>query len=475
MDQPCTPAPDRPLAEPTRPPLRAFAGRLRDGTPNRRDVGLLLGAAAGLLGGCSTTPMTPSAPSAPSTSTPAAAGRAPAPNDDATARALDVQQAPQQFSLDLGALQDTAVNTYVGELGFVIQAQAPRRGLPYSYRALNAHHLNAYAFPAGGLGITRGLLIDLQDEAELAALIGQQLGHVNARHALSRQATDSVAQAVVTNTVAASQESAWTPPIGLAGQIGASALIPTYSAEQVLEADAAGLSYLVGAGYPGLGMVTLQQRLAETRQQRPALLAAMAAAQPMSAARRDAVRRNVETLHAGSRNNSARRERFMDRTASLRRLRPLIDACKNGELALARKDLNEAHAQFKSALETGPQDYAANLRMAQCLQAMGQVREARAFAIAARDAYPQEAQAHKLAATLALAQRDSAAAWLDLEAHDRLLPGDPGVVFLKGVTLEAMGQSRRAAEHYLAYLGYTEQGQAAQYAATRLKLLGHGR
>ncbi|ACB35593.1 peptidase M48 Ste24p [Leptothrix cholodnii SP-6] len=472
-----------PLFKPARPALRAFAARLHDGRPNRRDIGLLFGSAAGLLGGCASpggVPPTgdtaaPAARATPSASPAARPPPKPAPIDDAGARALDAQQAPQQFSLDLGALQDVAINTYVGEIGFAIQAQAPRRGLPYSYRALNAHHLNAYAFPAGGLGITRGLLIELQDEAELAALIGQQLGHVNARHALSRQRTDSVAQAVVTNTVAASQESAWTPPIGLAGQIGASALIPTYSAEQMREADAAGLQYLVGAGYPGLGMVTLQQRLAEAGQQRPALLAAMAAAQPTSPERRDAVRRNVETLHAGSRNSSTRRERFMDRTASLRHMRALIEACKNGELALARKDLTEAHAQFKSALEMASQDYAANLRMAQCLQAMGQVREARAFAIAARDAYPQEAQAHKLAATLALAQRDAAAAWQDLEAHDRLLSGDPGVVFLKGVTLELMGQSKRAAEHYRAYLGYTEQGQAAQYAATRLKLLGHDR
>jgi hypothetical protein len=111
--------------------------------------------------------------------------------------------------------------------------------------------------------------------------------------------------------------------------------------------------------------------------------------------------------------------------------------------------------------------------MAQCLQAMGQVREARGYAVAARDTYPAEAQAHKLAATLALAQRDPAAAWQDLEAHDRLLAGDPGVVFLKGVTLEALGQGKRAAEHYRAYLGYTGQGQAAQYAAARLKLLGY--
>jgi beta-barrel assembly-enhancing protease len=479
MDRLFTPVPDRAVADPAQPPFGALAERLHDGHLRRRDIGVLFGTAVGMLGGCATPP-SPQPPdvtqlgSAAPAPKPAPAAtsrtRAPAPAataatvDDAGERALDARQAQQQFSLDLGALQDVAINTYLTEIGVVVQAQMPRRDLPCSYRALNASHLNAYAFGAGSLGITRGLLLELQDEAELAALIGQQLGHVNARHALRRATSEVVGPDTATNSQTG-------PP----GDLGASTLIPSYSDEQMLEADAAGLQYLVSAGYPGLGMVALQQHLVDAQQQRPALLAALLAAQPMSPARREAVRRAVTALYAGSRNNAARRERFMDRTASLRRLRPLVEACKNGELALARKDLTEAHAQFKSALEMVPQDYAANLRMAQCLQTMGQLREARRYAVAARDAYPQEAQAHKLAATLALAQRDQATAWQDLEAYDRLLPGDSGVLFLKGVTLEAMGQIKRAAEHYQAYLDYTEQGQAAKYAAARLKLLGYGR
>jgi hypothetical protein len=52
------------------------------------------------------------------------------------------------------------------------------------------------------------------------------------------------------------------------------------------------------------------------------------------------------------------------------------------------------------------------------------------------------------------------------------LPGDPGVLFLKGVSLDVMGQGRQAAEHYAAFLRVTQQGGAAQHAAARLKALG---
>jgi hypothetical protein len=81
----------------------------------------------------------------------------------------------------------------------------------------------------------------------------------------------------------------------------------------------------------------------------------------------------------------------------------------------------------------------------------------------------------KLGATLKLGLRDPAAAYADLQAFDRALPGDPGVVFLKGVSLEGMGQQRQAAEQYAAYLRITQQGAAAQHAAARLQAMGYTR
>jgi thioredoxin-like negative regulator of GroEL len=165
----------------------------------------------------------------------------------------------------------------------------------------------------------------------------------------------------------------------------------------------------------------------------------------------------------------------MDRTASLRRLKPTITACQNGETAMSKKALPAAEQQFAAALKHAPDDYAANLRMAQCLAAQKRLPEARRHADAARRAYPGEAQAMKLGATLKLGLRDPAAAYADLQAFDRALPGDPGVVFLKGVSLEGMGQQRQAAEQYAAYLRITQQGAAAQHAAARLQAMGYAR
>lgn len=441
-----------------------LARRLHKNRLTRRDTVWLFGAACAAtatasLSGCATSPVTGKR---------ILVGMSPEQE-----KAVDAQHAPHQFSQDLGAVQDDAVNRYVAGVTQRLQPHVQRQDMPYSSRVLNANYVNAYTFPAGAMGVTRGIMTELDDEAELAALIGHEMGHVNARHAAQRQGQALLAQVAVVGLVVASSDSGWAPLVGIGGQIGASALLSSYSRDHEREADALGQQYMVAAGYPAQGMVGLHNLLVEGHEKQPSLLETMFSSHPMSSERRDTAARLAGTTYAASKGANPQRERFMDSTASLRRIKPTIDACKNGETAMARKQLPQAEQQFASALQRTPNDYAANVRMAQCLQAQGKTADARRYAETARRVYPQEAQAMKLAATLKLGLRDPAGAYEELQAFDRVLPGDPGVLFLKGVSLEGMGQQRPAAEHYAAYLRVTQQGGAAQYSATRLRAWGY--
>jgi predicted Zn-dependent protease len=441
--------------------LAPLARRLRSNRPTRRDMLWIFGAAtaASALHGCATSPVT--------------GERILVGMSAEQERAVDAQQSPHQFSQDLGAVQDDAVNRYVGSVAQNLQKQVQRPELPYSVRVLNANYVNAYTFPAGAMGVTRGILAELKDEAELAALLGHEMGHVNARHAAQRQGQALLAQVAVVGLTVAAADSQWVPVIGLGAQLGASALLASYSRDNEREADALGQDYMVRAGYPASGMTALHQLLLAEEKSSPGLLQTMFSSHPMSSERVESARRLAQTRYAGSAGASPQRERFMDQTASIRRLQPTIQACQNGELAMGRKALGDAQGQFATALRLTPRDYAANVRMAQCLMAQGQEAQARRYADAARAIYPQEAQAAKLGATLALGLRDPGRAWQELQAYDRLLPGDPGVLFLKGMALEGLGEQRRAAEHYAGYLRVTQQGEAARYSATRLRAMGY--
>jgi predicted Zn-dependent protease len=113
---------------------------------------------------------------------------------------------------------------------------------------------------------------------------------------------------------------------------------------------------------------------------------------------------SYRVLNASCLNASPQRERLMDNTASLRRLKPAIDACMNGEVAMARKQLPQAQGEFARALAAAPRDCSSNLLTARCLAAQGKQKDALRCAEAARSIYPQEAQAHKLAGVLQLAE-----------------------------------------------------------------------
>ena len=88
---------------------------------------------------------------------------------------IDKQYAPYQFSADYGTVQDKALNSYVDRTGKNIATRTHRTHMPYNFHAVNATYVNAYAFPGGSIACTRGILLSLENEAELAALLALPL------------------------------------------------------------------------------------------------------------------------------------------------------------------------------------------------------------------------------------------------------------------------------------------------------------
>jgi predicted Zn-dependent protease len=445
--------------------LDEFSWRLRRNRLTRRDVLWLFGAgvAAPGLAGCATSPVT--------------GKRILVGMSEQEERQVDREVAPHQFSQDMGPVQDEAVNRYLSGLGGHMDDLTQRPNMPYSYRALNANYINAYTFPGGAMGVTRGIMTELNSEAELAALLGHEMGHVNARHAAQRQGQQVLAQAAVAGLAVAASvaDPSWGGLAAIGGQLGASALLASYSRDNEREADALGQDYMVRAGYPASGMTQLHGLLVRESKATPSLLETMFSTHPMSDERLANAQRLAQTKYAGSLGADPQRERYMDSTASLRKLKPAIDACKKGEVAMARQQLPQAQGEFARALAAAPRDYPSNLLMARCLAAQGRHKDALRYAEAARAAYPQEAQAHKLAGVLLLAEKNPAAAAQSFEQFDRLLPGDPGIAFLMGASYEGAGNQRAAAENYARFLRSGGQGKPAEYSLGRLKAWGYVR
>ena len=110
---------------------------------------------------------------------------------------IDKQNSPYQFSADYGTVQDKRLNDYIDRTGKNIAAQTHRTHMPFNFHVVNAVYVNAYAFPGGTIACTRGILLNLDNEAELSALIGHELGHVNARHTAEIMSKSKLTSAVV--------------------------------------------------------------------------------------------------------------------------------------------------------------------------------------------------------------------------------------------------------------------------------------
>ncbi|MBM9536712.1 M48 family metalloprotease [Desulfobulbus alkaliphilus] len=389
---------------------------------------------------------------------------------------LDRQQSPHQFSADYGVVQDRNLNAYIDGIGRQIAANSHRPQMPFSFRAVNAAYINAYAFPGGSIAVTRGILVELESEAALAALLGHEIGHVCARHSARQVSKGLLADIFVTGasvaTSAAGYQGATDLVQGL-GALSAGALLARYSRDNEREADALGMAYMTRTGYSPEGMVQLMEMLQRSGRNQASAIELMFATHPMSTERLTQARMAAQTTYQQLQRLPVYRDRYMDNTASVRRDKPLITALQQGSAAMGKKQHQQAERHFQEALRLRPGDYAALVMMAKCQLVMDRNTAAERYALEATRVYPREAQAHIITGITSIINRKYNQAIHHLGEYDRLLPGNPEVLFYQGYSWEQMNHRRQAADHYIAYLRKRNQGQRAQYAHNRLREWGY--
>lgn len=388
--------------------------------------------------------------------------------------ALDRQNAPQQFSADYGPVQDKALNAYVDEVGKRIAAKTHRPDMPYSFRVVNATYVNAYAFPGGSIAATRGIMLKLENEAELASLLGHELGHVNARHTAQQMTKGTVTQLVIGGLAAyaGTKGQIYGSLASSFGMVGAGALLASYSRDNEREADRLGMVYMVRSGYNPKGFVALMAMLNSMNRHDASAFDLMFATHPMSQERYDtAVAEASRYPEAAA--NPLFRERYMDHTAGLRAKAGAIADMQKAETAMSRNDFPQAAGLLKNALKEAPDDYAALAMMSKVQLALKQPKEAERYAEEAKKVYPQEAQAHYLSGFANLQARNWAAARTDFVRYDNILPGNPNAVFYEGLCGEKMGDKKTAARSYYRYLQMTREGRQARYAYERMAKWGY--
>ncbi len=173
-----------------------------------------------------------------------------------------------QVAREMGVYPDSGVQAYVGGLGREMAVGTERPRLPWAFTVMDDPQVNAFALPGGFIFITRGMLTHMNSEAELASVLGHEIGHVTARHSVQQMTRQQLAQIGLVAGAIASDRIAQN--LGFISQ-GLGVLFLKYGRDDESQADDLGFRYALSDGYDVrkmIDMFTILQRVTARAGQR---------------------------------------------------------------------------------------------------------------------------------------------------------------------------------------------------------------
>jgi predicted Zn-dependent protease len=374
------------------------------------------------------------------------------------------QYAPMRQAEGGDYILDAELTRYVASVGAKLAAVADRQ-LPYEFTVINNSVPNAWALPGGKIAVNRGLLLALESEAELAAVLSHEIVHAAARHGAKAQERSIFVQggAVVAGTLG----SAVLGDLAAQGAIlGAELVTMKYGRDAESEADLYGMTYMKRAGYDPAAAVKLQEtfvRLFDGK--KPDWLSGMFASHPPSIERVEANRRTLATVGAGG---EWGREVYAQHLAPLRKAAPAYAKYDEAREALAKQDAARAQALASESARLVP-------REARFQELLGDVAMSRKSYAAAATQYDKAIQLDpgyfKPYVTGGIARYqagEKAAARSLFDRSWKILPTAPAAYYL-GRYAEEAGDVDGALKYYQAAASsQSAYGKEAAVAAARL-------
>lgn len=141
--------------------------------------------------------------------------------------------------------KDPELQSFVEQIGQKLAVAGHRGHLEYTFTLLDSPQVNAFALPGGYIYITRGIMAYMNNEEQLAGVLGHELGHVTARHGVRQHGAQTAASVIgVLATIATGSQQV----AEASNQLGG-ALVSGYGRQHELEADRLGAEYLARTGY----------------------------------------------------------------------------------------------------------------------------------------------------------------------------------------------------------------------------------
>ncbi len=263
---------------------------------------------------------------------------------------------PSQQSQGGQYVVDPGLTAYVNQVGKKLAAVSDMPKLPYEFVVLNNDVPNAWAMPGGKLAINRGLIVQLEDEAQLAAVMGHEIVHAAARHGASTKSQQMVvgAGALLAGVAIANKKPEYGALAVGALAVGATAWNAKYSRDHETQSDIYGIKYMQKAGYDPQAAVELQElfvRMAE--KQEPSWIEGLFASHPPS---RDRVAVNRAEVAKYPKGGARNKEAFQHALAQLKKDKDAYAGYQDAMKAAKAKQYDKALSLVDNSIQQQPKE-----------------------------------------------------------------------------------------------------------------------
>jgi len=362
---------------------------------------------------------------------------------------------------------DPELTAYVQSIGNKLAAVSDRQ-LPYEYAIINDSTPNAWAMPGGKIAFNRGLLYELNNEAELAAVMGHEMVHAAARHGAKGMERGLFLQGAMIAVGIGAQNTDYSKLIVGGAQVGAQLVTSKYGRDAESESDLYGMQYMKKAGYDPSAAVNLQETFVRLSADRKSnFIDGLFASHPPSPERVAANKVTLAQIGAGG---DLGKEVYAQKVSKLKSTQAAYKAYDEAVKALAAKDVAKASLLAKQAIAGEPREARFQELLGDIALTQKKPEEALAFYDKAIKMQPDYFKPHIQSGIALFNMGKKAEAEPFLKRANELLPTAPSHALL-GQIAEDRGETELALQHYqVAADSNSEIGKEAATRGVRLDL-----
>lgn len=377
------------------------------------------------------------------------------------------QYGPSQQQQGGRYVVDPELNLYVSNVGKKLAAYAQVQ-LPFEFVVLDNDVPNAWALPGGKIAVNRGLLVLLEDEAQLAAVLGHEIIHAVGEHGANQMMKAQMLGLGVAAVGFASKDSDYAQYIGLGTAMGAQLYQAHYGRDQELISDKHGIELMVQAGYEPQAAVELQQTFVKLSEGRSTdMLSKLFASHPPSQERVDKNRELAAKHPGGVRNKAA----YQKAIGQLIKDKAAYEAHNKALEAAGKEDFSGALSLTNKAIKLQPNAGLFYITKGNLLRAQKDNKQAVSAFAKARKLNPDYVMGYLGEGVCAYKLGQAQTAKTALEQSMKILQ-TPIAAFHLGELAREAGDKQTALSYYqFAANDKGELGQAAQERATQMQAL----